>query len=370
MPAKPKSRKPLKPTSAPAGKTGRMASFAQELHDALWTAVSQLRERIGNERLYAFALYTSGQDDFSYVCASANTEEALTRVAATYATRNAEYVGEAGRKLLRWSAPDWEWHDCAKEVSCVQLPVGEGAARDAKVYTAFIHALRALQQEGAFGENLPTPTLAVMCGDMDAAFLLRSLAKLNPKPIVDAYRKEHTPGPFLDELVRMPVASQLDAALTLYRELSLDLMTPQATDARRRNVSEYDLEALISDLGSVAVSRLLDLVEENGFGPTFNARDGAAWKKRGAFTAEADLAASAMLLVEKAGIKKDHVERIQALLARRVELDRAVTGPTSVLAAIAARVLNKAFRRRFPEAQQNERTNHLDNPEPFLRHSS
>jgi hypothetical protein len=147
------------------------------------------------------------------VCASANTEEGLTRRAAVYASRKPEYAGDVGPKRLRWCASDWEWHNFSEGVSRLQLPAGAGAARDEKVYAAFIDALRTLEQEGAFAWSLVRPTLAVMCGDMNDAFLLRSLSKLNPKPIVEAYRKEHTPGPFLDALVRFPAAQQLDIAL-------------------------------------------------------------------------------------------------------------------------------------------------------------
>jgi hypothetical protein len=344
-----------------------MKQFAQELQQALRAAVAELQEKIGNERLYAFALYTSGQDDFSYVCTSANTEEGLARRAAAYASENPDYAGDVGPKRLRWCAPDWDWHNFFEAVSRLQLPAGAGAARDEKVYATFVDALRTLEQDGAFAWSPVRPTLAVMCGDMDDAFLLMSLSKLNPKPIVEAYRKEHTPGPFLDALVRFPAAYQLDTALPLYRELALDLETPQAADARRRNVTHYDLEPLIKNLGTAATSRLLDLVEENGFGQMFNVKGSAAWKKHGAFTVEENLATSAMLLVGKAGLAATDVERVQVLLARRVELDRAVEGPTSPLAAITARVLHAAFPRRFPVAKQNDRTNQLDNPDPFLR---
>jgi hypothetical protein len=132
-------------------------------------------------------------------------------------------------------------------------------------------------------------------------------------------------------------------------------------------VSHYDLEPLIKNLGTAATSRLLDLVEENGFGQTFNVKGSAAWKKHGAFTLAENLATSAMLLVGKAGLTPTDVERVQALLARRVELDRAVEGPTPLLATVAARVLRATFPKRFPVPKQNDRTNQLDNVEPFLR---
>lgn len=346
---------------------GAAATFAQELERAIEEAVTGLFQEIGNERLYAFALYTSGEDDFAYVCASANTEEGLTRIARKYAEERPAYAGEPARRQLRWSAPDWEWHAFAKGVHELHLPEGDGESRDRKVYDAFIRALAALDRRGVFGKGSLRPTLAIMCGDMSDEFLLKSLAKLNSKAVVETYRAEHAPGPFLDELNRMPAGARLDEVLELYRDLALDLETPRAVAARQRNVTHYALEPVIAKLGRVVTPRLLDLVEEHGFGPTFNARGSAAWMKHGAFTPEADLATSAIHLAGSCGLAASDVSRIQDLMARRIELDRQVDGPASVLAANAARVLRAALPRRFPEVVQNARTNHLENAEAFLR---
>ena len=49
--------------------------FGNRLERALAAAVAALEPRIGAEQLYALVLYTSGQSDFSYVCASANGSE-------------------------------------------------------------------------------------------------------------------------------------------------------------------------------------------------------------------------------------------------------------------------------------------------------
>jgi hypothetical protein len=342
------------------------ASFARELERALETAVAQLAGQVGKERLYAFVLYTSGQDDFSYVCASANTEEGLTRIAKRYAAKDPGYSGEAGRKQLRWSAPDWEWHDFSKAVGTLELPAGEDAARDRRVYRTFVDALAALDRRGAFGKGTRRPALAVMCGDMSDEFFLKSLAKLNSKAVVEAYRVEQTPGPFLDELERMPVTARLATALELYRDLALELRSARAAAARRRNVTHYALEPVIAKLGRAATPKLLGLVEEHGFGPNFNVKGTAAWEAHGAFPLEACLATSAIRLTGICGLTAKDVARLQALLARRVDIDRGIDGPTSVLAANAARALHTAFPARFPVAVQNGRTNHLENAEAFL----
>ena len=45
---------------------------------------------------------------------------------------------------------------------------------------------------------------------MDDQFVMRSLAKVNPKAVVAAYRREHTPEPFIDELSRMPAKRRVE----------------------------------------------------------------------------------------------------------------------------------------------------------------
>jgi hypothetical protein len=51
------------------------ASFRTRLTLALGQARAELDQLIAGQRLYAFALYTSGESDFSYLCASANSED-------------------------------------------------------------------------------------------------------------------------------------------------------------------------------------------------------------------------------------------------------------------------------------------------------
>lgn len=132
-------------------------TFRKQLEAALERAVAALRDQIGSERLYAFVLYTSGEGDFGYVCASANTVEGLARIAASYAKRKPAYRGDAGVSKLRWSMGDWELHDFAEEVSRLKLPEASGKA-DARLYEDFVAALKALDARGAFGKGKARPT--------------------------------------------------------------------------------------------------------------------------------------------------------------------------------------------------------------------
>ncbi len=367
------AREPAKARTKPAGGAGagrgrgpKGGGFGEELERALTTACAELDARIGSERLYALVLYTSGEADFSYLCASAGTEEGLTRIAARYAASDPRYAGEAGRHDLRWSFADWELHDFATSVSELELPPGSGAERDRELVAVFSDALARAAATGPLARRRPAPILAVTCGDMSHDFFLRSLARLNPPAVVEEYRREHTPGPFLDELSRLPPAQRVEAVLGLYRDLTLARDTPLSNDARRRNVSQYALEPLVIGFGAPAVPRLLDWVEEHGFGPAYNEKGSEAWKRHGAVNLESRLADAAVGLIGKIGLGAPEVERLQALLARRADLDREAKPPVSSLAVIIARVLHQAFPKRFPQEKQNSRTCRLDNAAAFL----
>jgi hypothetical protein len=97
--------------------------------------------------IYSFALYTSGEDDFVCVCASANTEEGLVEKEHQYSAR------EFDPSRLRWSAPDWKCHDFSQPVRELALPEGSSVRRDREVYKAFVTALRQADQAGAFGRG-------------------------------------------------------------------------------------------------------------------------------------------------------------------------------------------------------------------------
>ena len=56
-----------------------LGSFRRDLARRTADAVQALLRRIGSEHLYGFALVTSGEAWFTWVRASANTEEGLAR---------------------------------------------------------------------------------------------------------------------------------------------------------------------------------------------------------------------------------------------------------------------------------------------------
>ena len=158
----------------------RTSNFKNRLTSALRAALDELRQRIGSERLYGFVLYTSGEDDFVYVSASANTEEAL-----------------GDDRDLRWSVADWKYHDFSKTIGSLELPDGEGEARDQRVYRDMIAALKTLDEEHRFGQGAAREqiVLNVVCGDMSEEFFTAGLRQLNPVTVVDAWLEAKTTWP-------------------------------------------------------------------------------------------------------------------------------------------------------------------------------
>lgn len=337
-------------------------AFHAALLAATMNAARTVREKVADETLYAFALYTSGEDAFSYVCCSFNTEEALRREVAAYASRpDAPPVTE---RDLRWNACDWEWHDASPEASALDLPAGESAARDRRVKKIFFDVLREVDASGVLGE--PRPTLALLCGDMCDAFLLDAITRLNPPSVVARYRAENTPAAFLDELTRLAPLDRLDRLLDLYRDLSLRVTTHATLDAQRRHVTEFVLEAPIAAFGPSAAKRLIVLAGSVADGPAFHVKGSDGWKQHGAFTREHSLATSAIQLAAKAGLSDDDITSLQSILARRIDIDRHVMGPVSLVPVVIARALHAHAPEQFPVPKQGASNNRLGNAGAFV----
>jgi hypothetical protein len=174
---------------AKRSKGSLLRTFQTELETRLRAAVAQLTGRVRDERLYAFALYTSHVDEYLYILASANTEEAIERRVDEYAQRDPSADVERLRRELRWNAPDWGYHDFAPGVGELEVPPADDVGGPALIYRAFVAALRTLDREGLFGEADARAqiTLNVLCGDIGNDFFERGLRALNPRAVVDGY---------------------------------------------------------------------------------------------------------------------------------------------------------------------------------------
>jgi hypothetical protein len=71
------------------------------------------------------------------------------------------------------------------------------------------------------------------------------------------------------------------------------------------------------------------------------------------------------LTLQGRSLSDSDVARIEHLIVRRVDVDRA-RPMASTLAENLARVLHQLRPKRFPDPVLNPKTNHLDNPDPFL----
>jgi hypothetical protein len=334
-----------------------------EVTGRLAAAMDGLRREIGTEHLYAVALVVSGEERFSWVAASANTEEGLARRAAVLARGELRYGGDAGRRLLRWQAQDWAWHDFAAELRDLALPAAEERteAQDRAIYGALVGALRTLDRAGQFGRGADRCflTLNVTCPHASKGFFLRGLRLLNPRPVVDRHLHESAPEPFIRCVNRALRRERLRIWLALYEDLYMEWSTPIAEEARARGLSPWDVEEQLVRFGAKAVPHLIDLVSHYGFASAFD-------KARELETREVWLAGSALFLVRRIGLVSDReLLRLQRLVGEFVERDRRLR-VASTLAENTARVLHDLRPRRFPPTEMHPNTFKLLNPEPFL----
>jgi hypothetical protein len=306
--------------------------FRAELTLALAGAYEALRAQIGDERLYAFGVYTSGEDDFQYVIATANTEEQL-----------------GGREKLRWNPCDWAYHESYPPLSELEVP----RDADEDVYEDFVAALRTLDDRGAFGKGAARVGVAllILCGDMSEGFLRRGMRRLNPPEVLEAYVRDHTSDPYFERIAQLPDAERVERLLTVYVDLAMLNPSEVANEARRGRATQHEvLDRLVSD-GVSAIDALVALVDEYALAE--------GWNSQGLATA------SAFAIAQIGNVPEAAVARLQEILARRVEAD-AGAGQTFPVAENIARALHTMRPRRFPKTVVDDKTGHLRNPLPFL----
>jgi len=340
-----------------------LAAFRRELTRRTADAVQELRRRIGSETPYAFALFTSGERGFSFVRASANTEEGLGLRADRMAEGDPRFRGEAGRRLLRWRAPEWAYHDFSEPVRALAFPdpAGRRESLDAAIYEAFVGALKAVDRAGLFGRGADRAflTVNILCDHPSPAFFSRGLVRLNPVPTVELHRHETARAPFVRCVNRAPRRERMRIWLALYEDLYMEWRTAIAEEARARGFSPWEVEEELARFGPKVVPKLVDLVAHYGFASAFD-------HARGLETREVWLAGSALFLVRRIGLVTDReIARLQKLVGEFVERDRRLR-VASTLAENTARVLHELRPRRFPPTVMDAQTYKLLNPEPYL----
>jgi hypothetical protein len=354
-----------KRTSGPLKRIMTLERFREQLYSTLERATLRLLEKIGDEKLYAIGLSTSGEGDFSYVFAAANTEKGLQARCRYYAT-HPKYSGKFDEKQIRWMSGDWLHRNFAPELEKLDFPAGEGEERDDAIYEVFIECLQRLQTLKALQRQCPQVVFVVTCADMSEESFMEGLRRLNPPEVYEKYVTDNTPANYLKELEFLPRDIRLEKIVALYRDLSLGVPSELAKAAEAQNVDRFTARALLGEFGDDGATRLLDLIEQYGFGPIFNKRGSAAFKRFGAFTAENTLSTSSVFaLLDCDPISEKLILRMQEILRKRVQADRGLS-ITSTLAENIARVLHQLRPRRFPKSELDPKTNHLRNPEPFL----
>jgi hypothetical protein len=346
---------------------GPLSSGAQwqaALTECLRKAAAELRAKIGDERLYAFALYTSGGGDFSYVCASANTEEGLEQVIGRYTAKKDEPRAKLERDL-RWSACDWAYHDFSKQVSDLGVP-DLGPRNERRIYDAMVRALQTADHEGAFGtgRSRDAVTIAILCGDMSEVFLRRGIERLNPPETMSRYIERWTSEPFFRSLAKLPKAELLPALVRLWTDLALDSESPVADEARSRGITACDVEEHVTKQGKAATPFLVEVIEQNVLMPAWNKRGTAEHERHGPFTTHMNLASSAAFAL-RSPIDDATVEKLQSLIAKRIASDEGLE-KVPTLAENIARVLHTLMPKRFPKTQMDPSTNRLINASDYL----
>ena len=279
------------------------------------------------------------------------------------AAQDPRFRGEAGRRLLRWSAPDWEYHDFSAPLRALEIPHPEGRREtlDAALYDAFLGALKAVDRSGLFGRGAERAflTVNILCEGATPAFFTKGLVRLNPVPTVERHRHETSREPFVRCVNRAPRRERMRIWLALYEDLYMEWRTAIAEEARARGFSPWEVEEELVRFGPKVVPRLVDLVAHYGFASAFD-------HARGLETREVWLAGSALFLARRIGlVTEKEIARLQRLVGEFVERDRRLR-VASTLAENTARVLHELRPRRFPPTVMEPQTYKLLNPEPFL----
>ena len=185
-------------------------AFQTELTAATLRAARRAVEQFGDEGIYSFALYTSGE--YSYVFASLSTRTGLARVAERYLAD--ERFARAWRDLptameqLKWSPCDSPHHLALEDGFAAagelldalweEIPDDDEDFDDEDmdddynrlcnfIHGAFAEALSEVRNAGIFGEEV---TLNILMGDQSDEMRLENAASLNDAATMERLRAD------------------------------------------------------------------------------------------------------------------------------------------------------------------------------------
>lgn len=307
----------------------------------------------GIETPYSFALYHN--EDWGYVLATGNTIEGLERTTEIYRRKKpAQYAGDQGLDLLRWSFCDSPFHgrlpELARSEALLLDNPPSGAAHTA--YTraargACIDALRTLDREGLFGVRRTEIALNVVLGDMSDKVFDSGLKSLNSAATFDRYSNCAAAKRREAALKHLSPATRAEFFLAAIREAAerdLSWVVPTT-----EGVSRVDAEDHLTKMGLPGVDAI---VTELG-----RVISGESHQSLGTLVFD--------LPKIKKHITDDHIRRLQTLVkASHARYTR--PPPNYTLTENIARVLHKLRPKLFPATDLNEASNTLRNVDRFV----
>ena len=347
------------------------AALTRELSVA-WDA---LRERARDERIYSFAIFTSGE--WGYLLATGNTVEGLERAVQAEVARGDSRGASMAREALRWSYCDSEFHGALPELTASQaLLQDDAASREESEFEAYVEAvcsccveaLRLLDAGGTFGadEARGSVALNIVMGDMSEEFWDEGLKELNPEATYLRYSRLHaTAESSAARTAGMTPAAQAAYWVTQYVECAEGhLWHPHTTCD---GFDRMEIENALVQLGVAAVPAIVSEIERAVLEPTSYVD--RAESELGPLWATPALRAFGILftLGRIGTIDDGSVDRLRKLIARLVARDetREWTDPS---AENLARMLYQLRPKQFPPTQLDPHTNHLRNPAAFVEH--
>lgn len=183
------------------------SAVRDEIRNAAKRAFAEVRSKVRDETIYAFALESDG--DAMTVCPAANTEEGYERRVEKYRSdpsfqESLKEFGFSFRPLdYRWGTNEWAYHHVGhghfdtvfKQINAddrIDDSESDGwVTFKGRLFAAMVLALRDLDQMGCFGDFEDRERITLLCSVTDAseaAWLEEESARfLNPEVVYRAF---------------------------------------------------------------------------------------------------------------------------------------------------------------------------------------
>jgi hypothetical protein len=164
-----------------------------------------------------------------------------------------------------------------------------------------------------------------------------------------------------ERIAGRPVEEQIQFWLEMCVKLSLK----QTSGLETLDVTQHDALDNLKELGKVAVSPILSVIEQYAGCKELNTRGTQAFAEMGAFTCEADLTHLLLLGIIDIGYGDVVIRDRLGCLLRQVYNENRDKDLSGLNPSLVARALHSLFPRRYPKPRISGSTNHLLNPASF-----